>query len=133
MKKKGPTRKLKAIDDETLEMLKAFIIKNKIEPTDFVFKINRFQEFYLIRKIAKMANIHYIGEKRPHPHHFRHSFAVNIIKNSTKPQDLRILQQILEHSKLDITAQYLQFSQEDQRKMINRAFKDEENDILTTD
>ena len=49
--------------------------------------------------------------------------AIKVLKESTSPQDLRMLQMHLDHSNLDTTATYLQFSQADQQKMLERTFK----------
>lgn len=126
LKKKRVMRKLKALDEKTLIQLKEYVNKYEIPPEQPIFSINRFRFYYALRKAAKSVGIEYVGNKPPHPHNFRHTFAIRIIKQSKKPEDLRMLQQTLEHSSLETTAHYLQFSQEDQKALISKAFSSDE-------
>ncbi len=57
-----------------------------------------------------------------HPHTFRHSFAINAIRKFQRPSELRILQQVMEHSKLETTTFYLQFSDKEQSDLINHIY-----------
>ena len=52
-----------------------------------------------------------------HPHSYRHSFAVNMVRNMRSPSGLIILQDSLEHSDISMTRHYLQFSQEETRDL----------------
>lgn len=73
---------------------------------DKIFNITRQQAGRLCRKYAKAANI----EKNVHPHTFRHSFAVNFIRQT---RDLVTLSKLLGHSSVNNTMIYLQFMQKD--------------------
>lgn len=126
-KKVKDLKKWKPIDDVTLSLIKAWVEKNNFQPEQYLFEssqkqtgpITRQRAFQIIRSIGKEANIEHVGNKKIHPHHFRHSFAVNISKNLKSPADLRKLQMFLEHSNLNVTEVYLQFSNEDIRELIN--------------
>ena len=48
-----------------------------------------------------------------HPHQFRHSFAVELVRSMKHPGGLILLKNALEHSDLKITETYLQFSQKE--------------------
>ncbi len=48
-----------------------------------------------------------------YPHTFRHSFAINSVRNGV---DIRRLQQVLEHASLNTTASYLMFRDADLRE-----------------
>ena len=52
-----------------------------------------------------------------HPHTFRHSYAIHLIRNCV---DLRRLQQLLGHSNIQTTTVYLQFRDQDLRDMYNK-------------
>jgi len=52
-----------------------------------------------------------------HPHTFRHSFAIHLVKSSL---DLRRVQQLLGHSNLNTKQVYLQFKDEDLREGYNK-------------
>ena len=122
LKKRKAIRKLKPLDDLSLRLLRDYIAKNDIEPHKPIFDMNRWKAYRIIKRLANDVGIAMVGTKEPHPHHFRHSFAVHILKNSSDPTDIKKVQQILEHSNMNITAGYLQFNQEELRKTINRTF-----------
>ena len=123
LKKKTLITKLKPVDDETFELLKDYITKHNIPKDEPIFNLSRVRVFQIVRECAKRAGIGLVGIKEPHPHHFRHSFAVNVIQHSKDPAALRKVQMALEHSSLNVTAGYMQFNQEDLRNMINETFK----------
>jgi site-specific recombinase XerD len=125
-KKKKPMKKLKPIDDFTIRLLKFYTETGKFNPTDYVFQspmnlgkpITRQRAFQIVRRSCEKAGIYNIGSKRPHPHHFRHSFAVDISKRAKSPSDIKKLQMLLEHTSLNTTESYLQFGSEDLRELI---------------
>jgi len=123
LKKKKPLKKLKPIDETTLEMLKQYIETRGIKEDEPIFKINRRRADQIVKDVAERAGIYHIGEKKPHCHHFRHSFAVNVLKISESPADLRYVQQVLEHSSISITEAYLQFGEEGQRRLIESIYQ----------
>lgn len=106
----------KTIDIKTLELLAWFINQLELKPDYYVinagnpFKpITRQRAFQIVRRAGKLAGIEKVGEKKIHPHHFRHSFAVNMAHKLKSPADMRKLQKHLEHSHLGMTETYLQF------------------------
>jgi len=119
-KKKKPTKRIKPIDDFTLKLLKSYIESEGLQAFDKVINISRQRVFQIVRDRAAKVGIYYVGTKRPHPHHFRHSFAIDMVKRSTSAGDIRKVQQILEHSNLGTTESYLQFGSEDLREMIEQ-------------
>jgi len=123
LKKKTLLTKIKPIDDDTFELLKEYVAKHNIPMDKPIFNLSRVRVFQIVRECAKRAGIGLVGIKEPHPHHFRHSFAVNVIQHSNDPAALRKVQMALEHSSLNVTAGYMQFNQEDLRNMINKTFK----------
>ena len=131
LKKKRIVRKLKPIDKTSLKMLKVYIEHKKIEPEAPVFDIGRFMAYKIVRRCAANAGIRFIGEKSPHPHHFRHSFAIQVLKHSKNPSDIKKLQMALEHSDLNVTSGYLQFAQEELKEMIDNAFGDDKDELET--
>lgn len=113
-------RAWKSIDSKTMQILKYHILINDLGSEDYLFfnqeghhKHMTRQSFdFTLRKLCKIANIHYVGTKRPHSHHFRHSFAVDVARTLKTPSDLIKLRNALEHSSIGMTEQYLQFSPE---------------------
>ncbi len=77
---------------------------------DKIFPITRQRVYQIVKKLGKITGIERVGKKPIHPHIFRHSFAVNLVKNGL---DVRKLQMLLGHSRLSASAFYLQFSQKD--------------------
>lgn len=125
LKKKLPTMALKPIDSKTLQLLEYFIVNSGLQPDHYLINngnpyqhLNRKYCFEIIRKLCKKAGIEKVGNKKPHPHHFRHSFAIDLVKKAKSGSGIRIVQQALEHSSLQMTEQYLQFSPEELRELI---------------
>lgn len=126
-KKKKEHLKWKPIDKNTLLELKQYIQKENIQPEEYIFQssykedkpITRQRAFQIIRIAAEDSGVFFVGIKKPHPHHFRHSFAVDKAKILKSPADIRKLQMIMEHSNLNMTEQYLQFSDQDLRTLID--------------
>lgn len=123
-KNKNLTR-VKPMDEFTIRLLLHYVETYDLDNHQYIFfssdgeaHLTRQRVFQIIRDTAKKANITFVGSKRPHPHHFRHSFAVSFAKNAKSPSDLRKLQLTLEHASLDMTEQYLQFNNEDIRDVV---------------
>lgn len=119
-KKRGEYRVPKPIDSTTLEMLKDFV--DGKDRDSFVFPsygksghLTRFRAFQIIRKLSDKAEVYYVGNKRPHPHHFRHSFATDVVQKIKNPADVRKLQKYLEHSTLGMTEVYLRIKDDEMR------------------
>lgn len=110
----------KSIDSKTMQILKYHILVNNLSSEDYLFfnhfnkdkHISRFTFDDTLQKLCKIANISYVGSKKPHSHHFRHSFAVDVARTLKTPSDLIKLRNALEHSTIGMTEQYLQFSPE---------------------
>lgn len=121
--------KLKPIDSGMMRELK--IYTSKFGDDDFIFKgyneqLSRRQAYNIIREACEGVNIYNVGTKPPHPHHLRHSFAVNFLRRCKNPTiAIKILQEILEHTDLKTTSFYLQFSQEDIKKELENVFAEE--------
>ena len=137
-KKNKNTYKLKAVDDDAIDKLNEYIDENGIPLESYVFPspkdhtkhLTRQMAFYIVKKTCKLAGIHRVGLKEPHPHHFRHSFAISYLSNSRKKEvAIRALQEILDHANLNMTSSYLQFSQEDVKEDLNYAFGVKKKDV----
>jgi len=99
--------------------------------------------FCMVRELAEKANIVFkknkkvatvvkdggftIYELKPgwHPHHFRHSFAINFLKKSDTATALPMLKDQLAHANMAVTQHYLEFSQKDRVEMLNKIFSKE--------
>ena len=126
LKRKRPLKEMKPVDDETMELLKEYVkspsIKNlkKNMVDDRLFPVSRQYVFKLIRKLGKQAGIEYVGKKRLHPHHLRHSFAVHQVRTKVKTaEDLRKLQMYMSHANIATTSHYLQFSPDELRDLVD--------------
>lgn len=109
---------VKPIDNFTLRLLKYFIEQEGFNQIDYILPISRQRVFQIVRRSGEKAGIIYVGNTRLHPHHFRHSFAIDMIKGSKDASGIRKVQQVLEHSSLNITEGYLQFGSEDLRELM---------------
>lgn len=129
LKKRREFKRYKAVDSEVIYKLKQYIQKNDLSDEDYLFArlkgklpMSRQNAHIIFRKAAEAAGITRVGYKKPHTHHLRHSHAINFLSNSNHPGGLKLLQRQLEHSDIKATSVYLQFSQEDQRKELEKAF-----------
>lgn len=126
LKKREKTYKLKPVDSEFINELNDYC--KDLQDEDYLFSSNtekdahikRRQAYDIINKTAVRAGITSVGDKQPHPHHFRHSYAVHFIRSCQGPAGLKMLQELLEHSNINITGSYLQFSGEDLKKELNK-------------
>jgi len=124
LKKKKKEYILKPIPERVMAELLEYIKVEHLMPSEYVFRFTRQYAFQLVRKAGERAGIIYVGErqKKLHPHHFRHSFAVNMAHNLKSPAELAMLSKLLEHSSVNITMQYLKFNIEDQRTIIEELY-----------
>jgi len=98
---KGGKTRIVPVSNNLRDELLDFIEVNKIREDAEIFKITRIRVWQIVRECAEKAGLGYLGV---HPHTLRHSFAVRCLE---KDLDIRTLQKILGHNKLDTTATYL--------------------------
>jgi len=70
---------------------------------------------YMMRRYAKKSGL----SKRIHPHLFRHSFAINFLKQTGDPFSL---QDILGHASMDMVKIYMRLAKEQPREQIKRMY-----------
>ena len=123
--KKNDLKRIKPMDGFTLKLLKHYIDEEEIGSEHYVlFSYDKFSHlsrqrvYQIVARSCEKAGIFHVGNGKPHPHHFRHTFAVNWAKNSTNPADIVKLKNHLEHSDLKVTETYLQFATEESREMV---------------
>lgn len=119
---KMPKRALIPVDSEYLSLLKDYISMNGIPSHERVFAITDRRARDIIYDVARKVNI-----TRPkgkiHPHTFRHSYAIYLIKkNPNDAQTLQNVQQLLQHSDVRITMEYARFAQEDIKQKLDKTF-----------
>jgi integrase len=127
LKKKAPIKKYIPIDDYALYYLYKYIEICGLTPDERIFAYTRQRADKIIKAIGKRAGIEIVGNKKIHAHNFRHGFAIYSLKQGA---NIREVQMSLDHSDLNMTAAYLQFTQEDLRNKMNMVFgikKKEEN------
>lgn len=129
--KKMPKRKLLPVDRDYLALLKDYIQREGILPHQRIFPITRWRADKIIKAVALGCNI-----KRPnkkiHCHSFRHSLAIHILKtNPNNPSALLHVQYMLDHSSINVTQAYAQFTPEDVRKTLQKTFDKGEDDEIT--
>ena len=106
---------IKPVPEILMRSLVCFCQHNNIRGEDYVFysikgrskHLTRQSAFYFVKRYGKEMGLNL------HPHQFRHSFAVELVRSMKHPGGLILLKNALEHSDLKITETYLQFSQKE--------------------
>ncbi len=84
---------------------------------------NRYGEQMTTRGVAQALCVfsekYNIDKKVMHPHSFRHMFAINFLKNN-KNNDIVLLSNLLGHSNINTTAIYLQKTEQEQIRELNK-------------
>jgi site-specific recombinase XerD len=109
---------MKPIDHETIAMLLDYCRRHSIQGK--IFPRNRRWAQRAFVRAAIKSNVRAANGSMPHPHHFRHSFAVRAVRAAKTPGDLLALQSMLEHKKFETTQIYTQFNPQDSRSLIDR-------------
>jgi len=116
---KGSKDRIVPISKTTLDRLKKYTFFKRREVDDFVFLTKDDNPLTsdslraIIVRIAKRARL-----LRIHPHRFRHTFAINFLRNGG---DIFSLQMILGHETLDMVRRYLAIAQTDIQKAHRKA------------
>lgn len=111
-----PLKHRVALDDITLQNLKAYILFEKLQGNDALFSFTRQRAFQIIREAGQDAGIKKVGDKLIHNHHLRHSNCVAYIRKNNTLEGLRKLQQRIGHASISTTAHYLQFGPETKKE-----------------
>ena len=119
---KMPKRCLKAVDTEFYSLLQDYINSESIRDRQRIFEITRQRAWKIITTIAKECAITRPNGKI-HPHSFRHSYAIFLLKsNPNDAATLRQVQDLLDHSNINMTMHYANFVQQDKIDMLDRVF-----------
>lgn len=120
---KKPKRALKAVPEEFYKAIKLYIEKLGIPQEMRVFPITRQRADQIIKDVSKVCNIQR-PRKGIHLHQFRHSFSIHYLEmNDKDPSALLKLSGMLDHSSLEITKGYAQFTQQDIIDSLNKTFE----------
>lgn len=135
LKRKKAVKEMKPVDGETMRLLREYVDNPGFEglrkpmENETLFPVSRQYVFKLIRKLGKGVGIEYVGKKRLHPHHLRHSFAVHQVRTNVKTaEDLRKLQMYMAHANISTTSHYLQFSPDELRSLVSHWDKEKGKD-----
>jgi len=105
---------------DLLKIIQDYIDLKDIDYGQRIFPITRQRAFQIVRYYGKKADCLYVGDRRIHPHHFRHSFAIHFIESGHETiEDLKFLQEYLGHASLNTTSWYLQFGKEMYKKKLS--------------
>lgn len=121
LKRRVPLRKWFEVDEELLKILQEYVTLYKIYGDSKLFKISRQRVHQIMRKRCAEIGIFKIGEKKPHAHHLRHSFAVHYIQaNKPTIEGLRTLQMYMGHANINSTFFYMQFAKDLYKEQLSK-------------
>jgi len=120
-------RKRKPLDNFTFRLLRYYVQEEELKYEHYLFSsqgdnskhLSRQRAFQIVRRLGELAGIDKVGEKGLHPHHFRHSFAVDVARKLKSPADMEKLRRWMEHGNLGITQTYLQFGDDELNEVIS--------------
>lgn len=101
-----------------------YIQENDIDRTTQIFPFTRNRADQIIKDTAMRAGIKFIGEKLPHCHHFRHTFAMEKKKKKLKKGETRLdrlytLKKAMSHRNVNNTLEYFEMEDEDLGDMVD--------------
>lgn len=123
---KNRMERIMPLSDKVVNILKMYIEKERkffkyAQSSEYLFlsrkkgKITRVQIFNLIKKLQELSGI----DKKVYPHLLRHSFATKLLENGV---NLRIIQELLGHSKLSTTTVYTHIDYKKLQEIYDRYF-----------
>lgn len=117
--------RLKPVDEWTMNLIKRYISDYDLKEKDYLFPgqgnkihLTRQRAYQIVQDSCYKAGVFKVGGKKPHPHHFRHTLCIDMVRNAKSPADIRKIQMYFEHSTLAVTEQYMQFSDEEQKDLL---------------
>lgn len=117
IKKKGGEKRWIPAPPELIDNLVKYINISIIKREDRIFPITRQRVFQIIRMAGFKCGINIVGSHKIHPHHFRHSYAISLLRNNTPLHEIK---KLLAHSTIMITESYLKIAPEDVRFSANK-------------
>lgn len=121
-KEKSPEKRPFPAPRKLVDMLLTYITEYHIKPEAKIFPISRHRVYQLLRSAGNRVGIFKVGEKKLHPHHFRHTFAVHMANTIQNPAGLKMVQDMLAHSSISVTTFYLRFNPIEQKNLLEKAF-----------
>jgi len=105
----------KAMDQKTLNILKNYVESKKLELNTYILEspykaechLSRQRCWEIVRDVCFKAGVFKVGGSDPHPHHFRHSYAIDLAKKIKTPAGMIVIKDALEHATVAQTEQYL--------------------------
>lgn len=123
LKKKREVMRSVPVPKHILKDIMDFIARGGSKGGDFLFSsdgaqhLSRQQAYTIVNKACEKAGVTSCGDKRvskrglkPHPHMFRHGFAMNWLKKGGRPEQL---QNLLGHESYETTRSYQRFTNKD--------------------
>ena len=117
-RKSAPMSRIKAAHPKLIASLRRYIQARAIGPEQHVFTISTRRVRQIFTELGKRSGIERVGEKPLHPHHMRHSFAIEAVKNIDSAAGIVLLQKELDHTNIQTTMFYLQFAPKEQAKLL---------------
>lgn len=105
------------IPDDLVAELMAYMHTSSMKGSDtseLIFPWTRMTLLRIVRKACSMAGIE---DERAHPHTFRHSYAVHLIRNQVP---ITVVKELLGHSNIASTLIYLRIVQPDKKIILDR-------------
>ncbi|UCD06974.1 MAG: tyrosine-type recombinase/integrase, partial [Candidatus Aenigmatarchaeota archaeon] len=94
-----------------------YIASREIPMDALVFPITARRVDQIVKKYAERVGINRVGSRKMGNHVFRHSYAISLIDKL----NIRMLQKLMGHSRIETTVHYLQYSTKDVERQLEEA------------
>lgn len=126
LKRKRPMKAMKRVPHAAIKELHDYFSTVPMKPKDRFFPFSRQNAVLIVRRYCAAVGIYKIGDKKPHPHHFRHSRAIDMVKHGVP---IPVIQQFLGHVSIGSTSFYVQFGTNDQTSELDRYWSEKPTKI----
>jgi len=115
-----PAERIIPIPDDLLARLSTETIERGAKPDDLIFagrNGSRANRSTLHRRVRLACHLAGFKDDRAHPHTFRHSYAVHLLRHGVP---LTVVQRLLGHSSIETTAIYLSVVQREVEEFVRK-------------
>ncbi len=122
MNRNEPPKRYVDVTDDLVTNIIRYVEDRDISPDERIFQITKERVGQIVKKVAEEAGVRTVSGDLPHSHTFRHSHAIQYMKGDSSVEGLKKLRDRFQHSSINTTTFYLQFTREGEKEKIEELF-----------